>query len=675
MPKPRPAPAGLGAADLAAAGIGTPQSAPGGVLPPIRDMGEITPAPMPHGTAKLPGPTVPSGLGSPVGHARVSIPAGSMQEHVMNVFTNSGLPPVVGAGILLNIGSESSFNPAASGDSHQSYGFVQWYKDRKDRYLSAANKAGINPADPTFQSAYIVKDLRDNYPEVLAAMEQAKTPGEAAVIFLDGYEKPAQQYRDQRAAEYMGAAQPVWGGGSGGGNGITRSTMGGDPRQGGDIWSNVKDMAINPETGKLDKNFLLSVLSGLGTMASSPSRYLGAAMLQGLGGFANTEAGLQKQAADIGLTRAGTSQTNVGTLNDVIGGAAAYNMSVPDYAAMIGYDLPPGYVDRSGIGSTVGVIPGADGGGFAAMSAQDMATAYKSGAVGPDGIPLNQDPAFLNQMLAKMAILSSVPLYKNMVEDAQAKLAQINASGISTGSTPGSVVVNPGMRGAANDASTAEANRVATAEFRGKAMAAIPQLQGQAANIDHMVDIYSGFQPGALTDLNTNVTAILQAFGAPVSGDAAADAASAQTVVKNMTAQMIAQLSDMPGGAPRAEIDQLSKLAADPNLQPDSVRAILAMSKGMTQWQTDYYSPGMRDAFVKAGGDPYDQTGYTSWFSQASPLSKYMEDAKAAIHVKGETVEAPAAVSSSGAPLPDGTTAPDISGGKPWVVHNGKWAQ
>jgi len=60
--------------------------------------------------------------------------------------------------------------------------------------------------------------------------------------------------------------------------------------------------ASNPD----NRNLLLSVLSGLGGMAGSNSRYLGAAMLQGLGAGANTYAGLQKQAADIGQTHART---------------------------------------------------------------------------------------------------------------------------------------------------------------------------------------------------------------------------------------------------------------------------------------------------------------------------------------------------------------------------------
>ena len=57
------------------------------------------------------------------------------------------------------------------------------------------------------------------------------------------------------------------------------------------------------------RDFVIPLLTGLGTMASSPSRYLGAAILQGLGGGAQAFANLQKQQADIDRTRADTTST------------------------------------------------------------------------------------------------------------------------------------------------------------------------------------------------------------------------------------------------------------------------------------------------------------------------------------------------------------------------------
>lgn len=51
------------------------------------------------------------------------------------------------------------------------------------------------------------------------------------------------------------------------------------------------------------KQTLIPILSGLGAMASSPSRYLGSAILQGLGAGAQSYANLEKQQADIAQTQ------------------------------------------------------------------------------------------------------------------------------------------------------------------------------------------------------------------------------------------------------------------------------------------------------------------------------------------------------------------------------------
>lgn len=72
-------------------------------------------------------------------------------------------------------------------------------------------------------------------------------------------------------------------------------------------------LMYDPKTNKISDNAILSILSGLGTMASSPSLYLGSAALQGLGGFANTLAGLREQEARIGGIEAQTEQTKVAT--------------------------------------------------------------------------------------------------------------------------------------------------------------------------------------------------------------------------------------------------------------------------------------------------------------------------------------------------------------------------
>ena len=59
------------------------------------------------------------------------------------------------------------------------------------------------------------------------------------------------------------------------------------------------------------KQTLIPVLTGLGAMASSPSRYLGSAILQGLGAGAQSYAGLEKQQSEIERSRAQTIGENI----------------------------------------------------------------------------------------------------------------------------------------------------------------------------------------------------------------------------------------------------------------------------------------------------------------------------------------------------------------------------
>ena len=67
------------------------------------------------------------------------------------------------------------------------------------------------------------------------------------------------------------------------------------------------------DTGKLNQNAILSLLSGLGHAAEAPTISPLGAIISGIGSGADTYKQLQKQAADIAQTQAQTSQTNVQT--------------------------------------------------------------------------------------------------------------------------------------------------------------------------------------------------------------------------------------------------------------------------------------------------------------------------------------------------------------------------
>jgi hypothetical protein len=69
---------------------------------------------------------------------------------------------------------------------------------------------------------------------------------------------------------------------------------------------------------KQNQNILLPILSGIGAMASSPSRYLGSAILQGVGAGAGSYMKRQGQLADIASTQANTGRIAINAAREAI---------------------------------------------------------------------------------------------------------------------------------------------------------------------------------------------------------------------------------------------------------------------------------------------------------------------------------------------------------------------
>ncbi len=120
------------------------------------------------------------------------------------------------------------------------------------------------------------------------------------------------------ASNSMGAANTSGGAGGGYQGGVGGGYQGGTDAgyrsTDGKPYSerNFIGQIFHNQDGSLNKDAVLSILSGLGTMASSPSRYLGSSILQGIGGAANTYAGLEKMRSDIAYNKALTHRENIG---------------------------------------------------------------------------------------------------------------------------------------------------------------------------------------------------------------------------------------------------------------------------------------------------------------------------------------------------------------------------
>lgn len=175
-----------------------------------------------------------------------------------------------------------------------------------------------NPNAPNYPIK--IDPSSDRYKQAAAALSRYET---------EGYDPTsgATHFWAPRAQEALGRQAPSWGREGGIDIGATRfhkvddgapaarQTQQQQPQQQAGVKPWYDKMAPQTYKGEdqtmgnflTSRDFVIPLLTGLGTMASSPSRYLGAAILQGLGGGAQAYASLQKQQADIDRTRGETT--------------------------------------------------------------------------------------------------------------------------------------------------------------------------------------------------------------------------------------------------------------------------------------------------------------------------------------------------------------------------------
>lgn len=125
---------------------------------------------------------------------------------------SGGLPEHVVDGIMMNAHDESGFNPTAVGDNGNAFGMLQWNGPRKRalQEWSAAN--GLNPADPATQAKFTIYELQGPEASAGRALLSTSTPGEAGAVFVNQYERPAEEHRARREAAYLGGGGTLVGG-------------------------------------------------------------------------------------------------------------------------------------------------------------------------------------------------------------------------------------------------------------------------------------------------------------------------------------------------------------------------------------------------------------------------------------------------------------------------------
>jgi predicted RNA-binding protein YlxR (DUF448 family) len=189
--------------------------------------------------------------------------------------------------------------------------------------------------------AYNYGSLPNSVAEAARSGDQEKIA--VAIEALGGHNDGVNRARRYKEAALVrgGTMAAPSGGGGGGSSGTlgdasilsrdvpdTRPDGGGGnqpaPGLGGkNLWEQMVEKAGSPE------NIILPFLSGLGKMAGSQSRFLGTAILEGIGGGADAYMNRQKQLADIAGTKA-TALSNISTaLSTMLVKDAAGNVFVP----------------------------------------------------------------------------------------------------------------------------------------------------------------------------------------------------------------------------------------------------------------------------------------------------------------------------------------------------------
>lgn len=117
-----------------------------------------------------------------------------------------GLPAHVVDGIMMNGRDESGFDPAAVGDNGSALGILQWNGPRMKALKEFAASLGGEATDPLIQAKFTLHELQGPEKAAYARLMATKTAGEAGAAFVNHFERPAEEHRARREAEYLGSS-------------------------------------------------------------------------------------------------------------------------------------------------------------------------------------------------------------------------------------------------------------------------------------------------------------------------------------------------------------------------------------------------------------------------------------------------------------------------------------
>ena len=127
---------------------------------------------------------------------------------ILHYLTRNGLTPIAAAGVVGNLQQESSLNPSSVQAGGPGRGIAQWSQGgRWDTLVAWAQGKGLAPTSLNAQLQFLIHEAQTSYPGLIAQLNQASSPAEAAQVFETTYERAGSPDMPNRIAYANSAYQ------------------------------------------------------------------------------------------------------------------------------------------------------------------------------------------------------------------------------------------------------------------------------------------------------------------------------------------------------------------------------------------------------------------------------------------------------------------------------------
>jgi muramidase (phage lysozyme) len=371
------------------------------------------------------------------------------------------------------------------------------------------------------------------------------------------------------------------------------------------------------------EKIVVPLLSGIGGMANSNSRYLGAAILQGLGAGANAyENVLTNQASRPGV-QAQSQSYEIGALNNLMNSWQNYrvingtNISLQDYAKMIGYKGGiPNQQINSNINGAVGKTNAVSGNGQQynySIPEMQTATISRNGT----NIPAFNDPFYLSQFIAHNSASINQNVI-NAVKAAQTQLASINSTGTSIGE--GGYTPAPGALSTRrqSDVSNAITQNITNQYNSAREFEAnydqTNQLLKYAAEYSRLanMNVATPELANAIGKLRS-----IPGFDKYIKPDMATTQGATNALTKNAVLSAFQTLQENAGPAQKAVLQEANQVVAHPELSPEARYEIITGAQAKLDREHARNQAWISNADPKTGNYPEPLSFFQQWDQQS----------------------------------------------------------